>query len=98
MIKAIRNLHVNLHMDVTMQESVINVKLKERPFLTSSKSNDPSYNSYFDDKRESFLTVSLLLLSISFHHKTCLKPLKITIGLEFHLIHSFTTNGFLSRR
>jgi len=97
-IDTLRQLHINLLMEISMKECIIYIQLMQgSPFFDCNCHENPDCCE-FNNRRKSLIIVYAFLLSKSLYHQPGFKPFNTTICLAFNLINSFASNGFLPLR
>jgi hypothetical protein len=80
-----RRLHVNLLTQFTIEESVLNIKLRQRPLSNRSNSKKSAHSGHMSHRGKSLIIVTAVLLLKATSHKTRFIELKRSIraGLNF---------------
>src|SRR3990170_220329 len=91
-------LHVNLLTQLTIEKSILNVKLRDRPVTNRSHSKESADSGHVGHRSESLIIIASLLLLKATSHKTSLVTLKRTIGASLNLIDPLARDGTNTRR
>jgi hypothetical protein len=86
-------LHINLLTQLTIEKSVLNVKLRHRPMTNRSHSKESANSGHVGHRSESLIIIASLLLLKATSHKTSFETLKRTIGASLNLIDPLARDG-----
>ncbi|KAL2656120.1 hypothetical protein AAZV13_04G103300 [Glycine max] len=92
-----RLLHINLLLKITMEESILNVKLMKRPMTHGCHSKKQTNSGDFSHRRKGVTLIKAINLSITFSYQSNLKPINLTIRPNFNCIDPSTTHSLLAR-
>ena len=90
--------HINLFLQITMQEGIFHIHLMQRPSLCSSHSNYCSHGCHPCNWAESFLIVNSICLRKTFGNQSCLVPANRPISIVLYFVNPLAANSLLIMR
>jgi len=86
-------LHINLLTQLTVEKSVLDIKLRYRPMTNRSHSKESADSGHVGHRSECLIIIASLLLLKATSHKTSFVALKGTIGASLNLIDPLAGDG-----
>jgi hypothetical protein len=88
-----RRLHVNLLTQFSIEESVLNIKLRHRPVSNRSDSKKSAHNGHMSHRGKGLIIVTAVLLLKATSHKTRFIALKRSIRAGLNFIDPLARDG-----
>jgi hypothetical protein len=93
-----RRLHVNLLTQLTIEKSILNIKLRHRPVVNRDDSKKSAHSGHMSHRSKNLIIVTALLLLKTTSHKTRFIELKRSIRASLNLVDPLARNGTNTRR
>ena len=90
---AFRHLHVHLLIQVSMQESIVDIHLKNMPMSVSCQGKNDPDGSHFHYRGKCFCEINAFTLSITSDNQPCFISLNGAISLKLNFVHPLTTDS-----
>jgi len=87
-----RWLHIDFLTELTIEEGVLDIQLRNRPLTNRSNCKKSLNSSHVSDRSEGLLIVMTLLLLEAARHKTSLVALKRVIRVGLDLVHPLASD------
>jgi hypothetical protein len=88
-----RRLHVNLLTQLTIEKSVLNIKLRHKPVANRGNSKKSPHSGHMSHRSKSLIIVTTLLLLKATSHKTRFIALKESIGAGLNFVDPLAYDG-----
>jgi hypothetical protein len=88
-----RWLHINLLMELTILESILNIQLRHKPVANRGHNKKSVTSGHMGHKDKSLIIITPLLLLKIMSHKTSFVTLKRTIETSLSLVEPLTRDG-----
>jgi hypothetical protein len=88
-----RRLHVNLLMQLTIEKSILNIKLRHGPVANRGDSKKSAHSGHMSHMSKSLIIVTALLLLKATSHKTRFIALKRSIRAGLNFLDPLTRDG-----
>jgi hypothetical protein len=91
-------LHIDFLSELTIEEGVLDIQLRDRPLTNSCNSKKSPNSSHVSNRSKGLLIINTVLLLETPRHKTSLVALKRAIRASFDLVHPLACDGRNIRR
>jgi hypothetical protein len=91
-------LHVDLLTQLTIEKSVLNIKLRHRPVANRGHGKKSAHGGHMSHRCKSLIVITTLLLLKATSHKTCFVALKRSIRASLNLVDPLACDGMNTGR
>jgi hypothetical protein len=88
-----RRLHINLLTQLTIEEGVLNIKLRHKPVANRGDNKKSAHSGHMSHRSKSLIKVTVLLLLKATSHKTRFIALKRSIRMGLNLVDPLARDG-----